>query len=160
MLKELEMMASKLNEERAQLMKLLESISEDDATKTLVTEQWSIKDELAHLAGAERGMLGIGKRAAGGEHPHLPEGYNNDEYNARQVAKRRQLPIAELRAELQTTRQELLDFMNALTLEQLNLIGEHPLEGEVAVKDLCVIIYNHETAHYREIAAKVRELRK
>ena len=160
MLKELEMMASKLNEERTQLMKLLDKISDAEAEKIRVTTEWSIKDELAHLAGGERGMLGIARRASKGENPKLPEGYNNDEYNARQVAKRRALSIAELRAELIATRQELLDLMGGLSLEQLNLQGEHPLEGTIAIKDLCVIIYSHELAHCNEIAAKVREMRK
>lgn len=160
MIKELEPIANKLVEERGILTRMLDSLTDEIATRVMVTPEWSVKDALAHLVGAERGMLGIAKRMLKGEDPQLPPGYNNDEYNARQVAKRKALSLAELRAELEATRAELIALLESTTLKQLELCGQHPLEGEVSLKELLVIIYSHETTHCNEMNAKLRENKK
>ncbi len=160
MIKELEPIANKLVEERGILTRMLDSLTDEITTRVMVTPEWSVKDALAHLVGAERGMLGIAKRMLKGEDPQLPPGYNNDEYNARQVAKRKALSLAELRAELEATRAELIALLESTTLKQLELCGQHPLEGEVSLKELLVIIYSHETTHCNEMNAKLRENKK
>ena len=157
MLKELESIASKLREARSVLNRTLDGLSDERASKIRVTPAWSVQDEIAHLAGAERGMFGIAQRMAKGEDPQLPPDYNNDMFNARQVAKRKEKSLTDIRAELDATRDELMKFLENLTQEQLDLCGQHPLEGEVKLKDLLVIIYSHETTHTNEISARIRE---
>ncbi len=159
-LKELGPIASKLTEARTILNHTLDGLTDEQVSRIFVTPDWSIKDQVAHLAGAERGMFGIAQRMARGEDPQLPPEYNNDTYNARQVAKRKEKSLAEVRAELDATHAELMAFLQNLTQEQLDLCGQHPLYGEVKLKDLLVIIYSHETAHANEIAAKIREAKK
>lgn len=160
MIKELEPIANKLAEERGILTRMLDSLTEEIALRVMVTPEWSVKDVLAHLAGAERGMAGLAKRMLRGEDPQLPPGYNNDEYNARQVTKRKALSLSELRAELEATRAELMALLESITSKQLELCGQHPLEGEVSLKELLVIIYSHETTHCSEITTKLRENKK
>ena len=160
MLKELEPIANKLNEERGILDRTLDKITEDEATQVMVTPEWTIKDELAHLAGAERGMSRIARGMCKGENPQLPEGYNNDAYNARQVARRKEQTFIQIRAELNATRAELMALLESVTPEQLALRGEHPLYGDIALKDLLVVIYSHESTHTNEISAKYRESKK
>jgi uncharacterized damage-inducible protein DinB len=157
MLKELEAMANKLNEARTMLKKILEPLSDEQAATIKVNPDWSIKDQAAHLAAANRGMFGIAQRMSKGEDPKLPEGYDNDVFNARQVAKRKEKSLAEICAEIDATHSELLAFLDGLTSEQLTLIGEHPLFGEVVLRDLLVIIYTHQITHCKEIAAQLRE---
>jgi uncharacterized damage-inducible protein DinB len=157
MLKELESMASKLNEARTMLKKTLDVLSDEQSVAMKVNPDWSIKDQVAHLAAANRGMFGIAQRMARGEDPKLPEGYDNDAYNARQVAKRKERTLVEICAEIDTTHSELLAFLDGLTQEQLALIGEHPLFGQVVLRDLLVIIYTHQIMHCKEISAQVRE---
>ena len=53
-----------------------------------------------------------------------------------------------------------MTFLQNLTQEQLDLCGQHPLYGEVTLKELLVIIYSHETTHAKEISAKIRESKK
>ncbi len=160
MLKELEAIASKLSEARSILVRALDGLTEEQATQVLVTPEWSIKDEVAHLAGAERGMFGIAQRMARGEDPQLPPEYDNDTYNARQVAKRKEKSLADVRAELDATHAELMAFLQNLTQAQLDECGQHPLYGEVKLKDLLVISYSHATTHTNEISAKIRESKK
>ena len=104
MLKDLEPIVDKLNEEREVLNRTLDGINEQEAAEIHVTPEWNIKDAVAHLVGAERGMTRIARGTARGENPQLPEGYNNDVYNARQVAKRKEQSLAQVHAELVASR--------------------------------------------------------
>ena len=160
MLKELESIASKLNEALSLLKRALDGLTEEQADQVKITPEWSVRDEIAHLAAAKRGMLGIAQRMARGQDPQLPPEYDNDVYNARQVAKRKGKTLVELRQELDAVHAELMGFLNGLTTEQLDLMGQHPIYGQVKLKELLVIIYSHETTHTREISAKIREMKK
>jgi uncharacterized damage-inducible protein DinB len=160
MLKELESIASKLNEALSVLTRTLEGLTEEQAEQVKITSEWSVRDEIAHLAGANRGMLGIAQRMAAGQDPQLRPDYDNDFYNARQVAKRKEKSLVDLRRELDVVNAELMGFLDGLTREQLDLMGQHPIYGHVTLKELLVIIYSHETIHTREISAKIRESKK
>ncbi len=151
MLKELELIATKLQEERIALWRALDALTEEQAATLKVNNEWTIKDIVAHLAGAERGMLRMAQRMAQGENPRLPDGYRNDEYNARQVTKRAQVSLAQVREEMSGSRAELLAFMESLTAPQLALRGEHPRLGDTTVKDVLEVIGKHEGEHCGEI---------
>jgi hypothetical protein len=160
MLNELEPIADKLRESHRLLGYTLDAMSEEQAAQIKVTPEWAIKDVVAHLAGAERGMLGIAKRMAEGQDPQLPPDYNNDSYNARQVAKRKDQTLSQVRGDLDATHARLLSLLESITLPQLVLMGQHPLAGEVTLKDLLVIIYSHEMSHGNEISNQFRESKK
>lgn len=149
-----------MNEERGILDRTLDKMNAEEAANLKVTPEWSVKDAVAHLVGAERGMTRIARGMAAGQDPQLPEGYNNDEYNARQVTRRRDQSLAQVRDELRISHAELMTFLQSITPEQLALCGEHPLYGETSLKDLLVIIYTHEMTHANEIADKIRESKK
>ncbi|MDE3091643.1 MAG: hypothetical protein KGJ80_19910, partial [Chloroflexota bacterium] len=68
--------------------------------------------------------------------------------------------LADVRAELDATHAELIAFLGNISQEQLDLCGQHPLHGEIKLKDLLVIIYSHATTHTNEISAKIRETKK
>jgi len=160
MLKDLEPLASKLKEAHTVLERTLAPLSDEQAQAILVTPDWSVKDAVAHLAGANWGMFGIAQRAARGQDPKLPAGYDNDTFNARQVAKRKEQTLAQIRAELAATLNEMLAFLDGVAAEQIELQGEHPLYGQVKLKDLLVIIYSHETTHCNEIANVIYQAKK
>ncbi len=157
MLKELEPIASQLREARAEFKRTLAALTDAQAA-AMTTPDWSVKDTVAHLAGAERGMVRMAQRIASGENPQLPPDYSNDVYNARQVAKRKEQTVAQLLAELETSRAELMTLIETLTPNQLELRGQHPLGGNVNLVELCTIICKHEIAHGTEISAKLTQV--
>ncbi len=159
MIRELELIASKLAEARSVLAQTLDPLTEAQASQVMVTPEWSVKDVVAHLAGAERGLLGIAQRMARGEDPQVRSDYDNDYYNARQVAKRKERSLSEVRAELDGARSELLSFLESLSTDQVDLLGQHPLAGEIALKELLVVIYSHAMTHRNEIASSIRKSR-
>ena len=160
MLKELESIAHKLDEALSVLKRTMDGLTEEQADQVKITPEWSVRDEIAHLAGANRGMFGIAQKMAAGEDPQLRPDYDNDFYNARQVAKRKGKSLAELRQEIEGAHGELMGFLDALTQAQLDLMGQHPIYGHVKLKELLVIIYSHEITHTREISDKIRESKK
>ncbi len=157
MLKDLEPIASKLTEAHTILFRTLDALTDERAARVMVNPEWSVKDQAAHLAGANRGMFGIAQRIAKGDDPQLPPEYNNDVFNARQVAKRKEKTLADIRAELEATHAELIAFLQNITPEQLDLRGQHPLYGELKLKELLVVIYSHATTHANEMATQIRE---
>ena len=158
MLKELESISNKLNECHAVLYRTVAALSEQDA-RAIANPQWNVKDELAHLAGAERGMMRIAQASARGENPQLPDGYDNDVFNARQVAKRKEQSLAQILDELKGIHKDMSAFLDGITAEQLTRMGEHPLEGEIPLKDLLVVVYSHEVNHCNEITNALRAVR-
>ncbi len=159
MLKELESISNKLTEVHGVVYRTVGALNEQ-AALTMVTDQWMVKDVLAHLAGAERGMLRTAQGMARGQDPQLPEGFDNDENNARMVAKRKAQTFAQVFDELKTAHNDLSAFLDSITQEQLTLMGEHPLEGEISLKDLLVVIYSHEVTHCNEIQNALRAAKK
>lgn len=159
MLKELEPISNKLAEVHGVVYRTIGSLDEQ-ASATMVTDQWTVKDVLAHLAGAERGMLRTAQGMATGKDPQLPEGFDNDQNNARMVAKRKTQTFVQVFDELKSVHNDLSAFLDAITQEQLTLMGEHPLEGEISLKDLLVVIYSHEVTHCNEIQNALRAAKK
>ncbi len=160
MLKELEPIADKLIESHRLLSRTLDAITDEKATQIMVTPEWSVKDVVAHLAGAEREMSVVAKRMAQRQDPQLPPNFSNDANNARMVAKRKDQPLSQVRAELDTVHRELLSFLESITPDQLSLMGQHPLAGETTLKDLLVIIYSHQMSHGNEISSRYHESKK
>ena len=160
MLKELEQIAAKLNEACAMLNHALDQVTDEQNVQLPMNPEWSVKDTMAHLISAKRGMTRLAQRFAAGEDPQLPDDYNNDTYNARQIAKRKAMSFADLRVEMDTAHKELVALLDGVTAQQLDLCGEHPLAGEIPLKDLLVVIYNHETQHCKEITEAIRASKK
>ncbi len=151
MLTELVPLVEKLRATRAALDCALDSVSDEQATQRTLYADWTIKRVVAHLIGAERGMTRLAQRFAAGENPTLPADYNNDVYNARQVAKREALSFAQARAELAASRRDLIAFLETLTPAQLELRGEHPVAGNISLNELLGVIAHHEAQHHQQI---------
>ncbi len=160
MLKDLEPIADKLRESHRILGRTLDAMSEDQAAQIKVTPEWAVKDVVAHLAGAEKGLVSTAKRMAEGKDPQLPPDFSNDANNARMVAKRKDQTLSQVRGELDATHAELLSLLEGISPQQLILMGQHPLAGEITLKDLLVIIYSHEMSHGNEISNQFRESKK
>jgi hypothetical protein len=160
MLKELEPIADKLRESHRILGRTLDAMTEEQAAHIKVTPEWAIKDVVAHLAGSEKGLVDIARRMADSQDPQLPPDFSNDANNARMVAKRKDETLAQVRGELDAIHAGLLSLLESITLRQLTLMGQHPLAGEVTLKDLLVIIYSHEMSHGNEISNQFRESKK
>ena len=152
MLTELEPLAEALAQNRQLLDELLEQMDESALNRAPAAGEYTGRQILAHLAGAESGMTGLMRRMAAGENPRIKAEYNNDYYNARQQDKRAHLTTDQLRAELVETRADLIAFIESLRETDLSKQGQHPVAGESTVLGVLQVLQQHERAHIEDLA--------
>jgi uncharacterized damage-inducible protein DinB len=90
---------------------------------------WTVRELLAHLADAERGMLGQAQRIVRGE-PALPEGFDPARWNRRAVEKRAGASTADLLAEIEKAHRDWVAFVEGLDDAALDRQGR-TAEGEL-----------------------------
>ncbi len=158
MLTELEPLVSDLKQNRLLLDRVVGRLSEDEMNRPPREGEYSGRQTLAHLAGAERGMTALMRRMAAGESPRVKPDFSIDYYNARHQEKRAGLTVAQLRAELDESRRDLLAFMESLQPVDLDKRGEHPVAGEASVREILKVLQQHELDHIKELDAWSQQL--
>jgi hypothetical protein len=151
MIKELQALAHKLNEAHTLLDQVCAQMTLAQMISPRAVGEWSAKDVLAHLVTNTDLMTTLAECIVTGQNPSLPADFDNDRFNAEQVAALKDVPAAELRKRFDTTHQDVMDFLGQVAPEQLSICGRHPLQGELALKEFLVAVYAHETTHGREL---------
>ncbi len=151
MLAELEPIARDMENNRELLDKVVDSLTKEQMLQPVREGEYSGKQILAHLAGAERGMTTLMRRMVAGEQPRLKSDFDLDLYNSRHQEKREGMTIEQLRTELAGTRQDLLSFMETLTPQDLDKHGDHPRLKDATVRQVLEIIASHELEHTQEL---------
>ena len=108
----------------------------DDLSDELMIEPsldgWSVKDHLAHLALWDEVRAGeVARISAGHDSAWRTSGDQDDAYNALGYDMRRALSLGQIRWELETSRQRLLDAISSATARGLDgsLYGEAGLRS-------------------------------
>ena len=93
----------------------LEGLSEEEAGRVGLTNEWSIKDALAHISAWEtEGELRLREIQAGTWQPQRLSHEMIDEFNARAVTERKTRSFAELREEFDRAHSSLEEFIASL----------------------------------------------
>ncbi len=141
----------RLHEARQLLLEAVAALDEETALTATANPEWRVRDILAHLAAAERGLLrNVERFLAGGE---LPADFDLDRWNRRQVARRQDATVADLLAELAASREETWALLDRLDETALEVSGLHPAGMPTTVAGLFVTIAHHELDHGNEIRA-------
>jgi hypothetical protein len=111
---------------------------------------WSIHDNMAHLADAERAHRRFVHAVIKGRSPRL-EGFDLDRWNEENVARRAGQTPDEILDALRSERQETVAFMADLPHDAWGRIGDHSALGEVSVRQVIRVIGVHERMHLNEI---------
>lgn len=104
----------KLLEERQNVLKAIEGISDDEMQEPMAEGKWSVKDTLGHLAAWEGEVVKAFEQKARGERPTIGNITDYDSWNKEQAAKRKDKSVEEIREELNETRKKLLTIVNDL----------------------------------------------
>ncbi len=115
---------------------------------------WNVRDTLAHLASAGHGLLATAERIRDGK--TLPNGFDLDYWNRRQVEKRAHRSPDALLAELRDAHERAKALLATLNDEELTRRGTHPTGAEVSVAGVFYLIPEHELGHLAEMARAVR----
>jgi uncharacterized protein (TIGR03083 family) len=127
----------------------IEGLNEDELNEGGL-DGWSVKDIVAHLVGWHREIGPALERIARGEKP-IPEGVSYDDvdqWNARFVAARRDMPGADLLLELDKSHEYFMHVANAVPDERFQ-----PERTAWKLVDL------NSAHHYREHAEQIRAWR-
>jgi hypothetical protein len=112
--------------------------------------QWTARDVLAHLAGAERSLLSLFRNVAEGG-PGTPPDFDLNFYNRRVVEKTAEAGVEDLLAMFKERRADTVAFTAMLDDATLDNIGKHPTEGEHRLEGLIAIAYRHTGWHIADI---------
>lgn len=96
-------------------------LSEAELTEPGVTGDWSVKDILAHVSiWEEEALAHLPHIMAGGKPPRYSVTYGGiDAFNARMVAQRGALPLADVLQQLDDTHQRLIGFVRSMSEDQI-----------------------------------------
>lgn len=142
----------KLKETREAFFGLAHRLEEADWTQPIYThgEGWTAGDVLRHLTDAESGMLGTMRniRKGGGG---VPEDFDVDRWNRSRVAKAKAKTPAELLAQMEENRGELLAFIEDLEPEELDKEGRHASLRIMSIEEILHQIADHERQHMADL---------
>ena len=140
----------KMEATRAELLALVDHLDQFALTWRPPEGGWSIRDNLAHLADAERAHRRFVQAVLKGRSTRL-EGFDLDRWNEEHVARRATQSTDEIFDALRTERQATMAFIADLPHDAWNKVGDHPALGEVSVNQVVRIIGVHERMHLKEI---------
>jgi uncharacterized damage-inducible protein DinB len=147
---QLEELVDKLESHRRELVSQVQGMSEEQAASRPSEQEWSAKEQLAHLAAFERLWLEWTMKVRDkpgcevGPPPPNPPAYQ--ETAARSVA--------DLVDELASARKDTLAAIDGLTEEELGRKGKHLLFGEMSVLQMLRSLYRHDRMHIDQISGR------
>lgn len=166
---EIESLRSKLVLERSKMLAALETLTPAELARA-DAGGWSVKDILAHVANAEklnvkfaRLMLQRDKpvqlEAFAADYPDYVGAFDLDRFNAYMFLRLRDKPLDRVLQELTAVRAETLAWLETLTPEELDLVGEHAAWGEQTVRGMLKILMLHDKMHTQEIVKRTQDVK-
>ncbi len=155
MLPELEPRVAELNANQETFARFLRGLNEAQLNQRGVSEEYSARQTLAHLVGAEMSMLRMAKNWIAEQDNRLRPDFDLNFFNQRQQEKRAEQALDELLNDWQRAQREFVALMEMLTQDDLEKRGDHPLEADITLRRLFIIITTHEAAHIRQVMENV-----
>lgn len=163
---EIESLRSKLALERNKMLSALEPLTPAELLRA-DEGGWSVKDILAHVSNAERLNVKFARlmletdnpvqlEAFAAEYPDYVGAFDLDRFNAFMFLKLRDKPPDEVLEELTAARAETLAWLETLTPQELDRVGEHAAWGEQTVRGVLKILGLHDKMHTQEIVKRLR----
>lgn len=113
-------------------------------------EGWSVHQVVAHLADAERGLLGQARRVAEGK-DGVPADFDRERWNRGAVRRKANVAVPELLREIQQAHEEGLAFLSQVPEVQLDLSGRTSMGIALTVEGLLRRIGDHRREHVADI---------
>lgn len=149
---ELQDLLDKLESQRAEVFQQVAGMSEEEAGQPPAEGEWSAKQQLAHLAEAERGWVSWAlqvRDSPGGTAGPPGEGqWTTSQQGANARSKE------ELLNSLRAVREETWNAIGGLTAEELGRQGRHTRFGEMTVLQMLRALYRHDRMHIDQIAGR------
>ncbi len=137
-----------LNHTREELLEVVGRLTPADWETPVQAEDrhWTTKQMMLHLATSETGQIATGK-AIVSRQPTIPEDFDLNRYNNRQVEKNKDKQLPEILFGLAESRQKLLAFLDEVAEEDLDKRGRHARGDVLSLEQLFYRIGEHEAEH-------------
>jgi hypothetical protein len=145
-----------LDQTRQSLIQVLDSMAPDDWEKTIqeADQHWTVRQIVAHLVDAQRGMTGQISKINAGEEP-IPPDFDLSRWNKRAVEKSADKSSQELLKALEDGRVALKQAVETLTDADLDKQGRHSSLEIMSLEQIARLIGAHEAEHAAMIAQKL-----
>jgi hypothetical protein len=140
----------KMHTTRNELLVLVEGLDDAVVAWRPSQEGWSVRQNLAHLADAERAHRRFVEAVMSGRSTRL-EGFDLDRWNQEHVDRHADQSVEEILDSLRAEREETLAFIASIPHDAWEMEGEHPALGRVSVRQVVKVIGVHERMHLQEM---------
>lgn len=147
MLEELAGRVRELDVSERMLTRLVEPLDDEQLNRHDPIGGYSPRNTVAHLAGATRSMTVMAKKWVKGEKTEIRPDFDLNFFNQRQQEKRAGKTLQELLTELREANKDFAEFLETLTLEDLDKRGDHPSQTFMTVRELVRVVSYHEAMH-------------
>lgn len=151
MLPELQALTHELNANQGTFTTFLRSLDDTKLNASGANNEYSPREALAHLVGAEISMLRMAKNWMAGQDNRLRPDFDRDFFNRRQLEKRAGQSLDDLLADWQMAQRGLIALMETVTEQDLDKRGDHPSAKDTTLRNLFLIITTHEADHMRAV---------
>jgi hypothetical protein len=137
---------------REATLELIGQMDIDDWEHPVQTAEggWTVKQMMLHLATSESGQIRTAQAIAA-EQPTVPDDFDLDRYNKRQIEKNQAKQPPEILFGMAESQQKLLAFLETVTADDLDKRGKHGRGDVISLEQLFYRIGEHEAAHTAEI---------
>ncbi|GBD12208.1 hypothetical protein HRbin24_00209 [bacterium HR24] len=139
----------KMEYERGRLLALLESLSEEEASRPAKPGEWTPKEQMAHLCEMEAAYRAWVERAIAEENPTV-DGIRGEPV-AVPLERANQASKDELLAEMRRQREKTLALMRRLRPEDYDRTATSSVFGTLTVLQWLRSYYRHDRMHYDQV---------
>jgi DinB superfamily len=138
----------------AETWAVLSSLRSEDLEMELYVEGeagWKVRDAVAHLADAERGLLGQIRRLVAGQ-PTLPDNFDLNRWNRGAVRKRAGQNLQALLDELRSGHEEAIAFLATISESDFDRVGRHASGEMLTTEGYFRRMGDHRRTHVADIS--------
>ena len=143
----------KLSAERASLLETLQTIDDEAAGLPAPNDEWSVKQQLAHLATTERLYATCVRLALAQDGADTSDLWPKSQTPA-DFAEAMGRPLPELVAGITTAREETLAIVGGLSDADWNKKGANTPFGDLTVGQYLKSLYRHDRMHIDQISGR------
>ncbi len=142
----------KMEEERGRLLSLLESMSEEELSRSPKPGEWTAKEQMAHLCEMEAAYRAWVERALVEDNPNV-DGIRGEPV-AIPLERANEASKEELLQEMRRQRQKTLELMARLRPEDYDRTATNSLFGTLTVMQWLRSYYRHDRMHIDQILGR------
>ena len=135
------------------LREVLDRVGPDDWLQAgPANEGWTLRELLTHLTTSETGFVATLRRMANGE-GGVPADFDPNRWNAGQLRRRAEIPLDQLRPELEKSHAEMLALLDTLDESALDNRGHLSSGVDGSTEDNFRLVASHKRDHVEQMRA-------